>query len=799
MDRPSGTVTFLFTDIVGSTRAWESHPQEMRAVLAEHERILRVAFDRHGGYVFATGGDSFSVAFIAPDQAVQAALEGQGALNEGPFEAVGGLAVRMAIHTGLAEERDGDYFGPPLNRVGRMLSVAQGGQIVVSQTVADMVRYALPGDAQLRDLGKVQLKDVSVSQHLWEVTTTDVGTKLPKRTAVTAVMAFAVIAAAIAVFFPAGNDPETTPTTDTAPSTSTANASIPSLWHTQIDGEPLNIFTVGSGVYVAYRADVAYRLAAYDGYTGTPRWEHATADGPARYISTDAEGPSADLATNPDGSYLYVVSGAWLEVLHPDGEVIPRCATKLPLSLAGVAVDARGIYVLSGSTLHLVKNNPGGSLCLEIRGENTTAGRGALPVFGPFVAGNLIVTGDGLAVYGWDADSLRPKWQFPAIGSLPVKGLQVEYRQEFSVQGSNVNQTAVLVHTTDLADPEAPWKFIHLDPDRPPAEGELGNQEVDRLSPAVLFHDLIGVVEPSGDLVFYDLNLEVEASRFHGPIRAAISTNSFVVIATETSEADLEGESTNSLRWLRPREGTVRYEVVLPTGPIRALSGSEDLIHVLTEDGHIYSFPTVPGTTPQSDPYVRPPLPTANTDPIAAVEALHDALNSGSVQRTKQHLAVGALANYGIPDGTLWSGIYRQEYWEPHVEADGLLGARWTVTDCTSAPRTRGGPGVLVKCRLTFTNDVRDAAGEPPVTQDQSFAAYNGLIYEFGERSSADKSPALDALDEWLQENYLESWDAFCRGEAGGGTFYYGGGLLDVECARFRAEHLEEWAASLGG
>jgi len=153
MDRPSGTVSFLFTDIVGSTRVWESHPQEMRKVLADHERILRSVFEEQGGYVFATGGDSFSVAFRTPDAAIRAALAGQQDLADGPFEKVGGLAVRMAIHTGLAEERDGDYFGPPLNRVARMLSVAHGGRIVVSQTVAAMVRYSLPDGTHLRDMG----------------------------------------------------------------------------------------------------------------------------------------------------------------------------------------------------------------------------------------------------------------------------------------------------------------------------------------------------------------------------------------------------------------------------------------------------------------------------------------------------------------------------------------------------------------------------------------------------------------------------------------------------------------------
>jgi class 3 adenylate cyclase len=791
MERPSGTITFLFTDIVGSTRLWESHPLEMRQVLAEHERILRSVFEDHGGYVFTTGGDSFSVAFTTPDAAIRAALAGQRDLQNDPFEPVGGLAVRMAIHTGLAEERDGDYFGPPLNRVARMLSVAAGGRIVVSQTVAGMVRYSLPDGTHLRDLGKVQLKDVSIAEHLWEVTTTDAKAKRFKRLGLmVGAAAITALATAVVVSFPSGDESSSTTTAELAPTTSTGTVSIPWLWGQEIDGKPISLFTVGPGVYVAYRTDGEYHLAAFDGYTGTPKWEFDTADGPARYVATDAEGPATDLSTDPDGYYIYVVSGAWLEVLHPNGRPIPGCATRLPISVAGVAVDARGVYVLGGSTLHLVKSNPGGSLCMEIREENPTAGRGALPVFGPSIAGNLIVTGDGLAVYGWDAAGLQLQWQYPQSGSLSVKGLHVEYRQQSSVQGT-VNQTTVLVNSTD---PEASWKLIHLDPNQPSGQIEIASREVDRAAPPIVYHDLIGVVEPAGDLVFYDLGLEVEVSRYPGPISAAVSTESFVVTVGQSSaEDDSEGYL---IRWLRPADGSIRDEIRVATGRIVGLSGNDDLIHVVTEEGGLYAYPARPGTIPQAGPTVKPPLPTAMRDPIAAVEALHEALNTGSVQRTRQHLAVGALLHFGIPDGTLWSDIYRHQYWEPHVEADGLLGAQWTVSDCTSSPRTRGGPGDLVECELTFTNNVRNAAGESPVTKPQSFVVYHGLIYEFGEQSSTIRSPALGALDAWLQLNLNEAWNRICQGkEAGSGL--YQGQPIDVECSRLRAEHLDEWAASL--
>jgi class 3 adenylate cyclase len=111
---PSGTVTFLFTDIEGSSRMWERKPQAMAGALARHDDILQSTIEDHGGYVFKTVGDAFCAVFSTAPEALQAALSTQRALlvNEDLGEA-GPLLVRMALHTGSAEERDGDYFGPP--------------------------------------------------------------------------------------------------------------------------------------------------------------------------------------------------------------------------------------------------------------------------------------------------------------------------------------------------------------------------------------------------------------------------------------------------------------------------------------------------------------------------------------------------------------------------------------------------------------------------------------------------------------------------------------------------------------
>jgi class 3 adenylate cyclase len=128
MTFPSGTVTFLFTDIQGSTRLWEEHPEAMRPALARHDALLREAIERHGGSIFAGGGDGLCAAFATAPEALNAALAAQQALMKQAWPESVPIRVRMALHTGAAELRDADYFGPPLNRVARMLTAAHGGR-----------------------------------------------------------------------------------------------------------------------------------------------------------------------------------------------------------------------------------------------------------------------------------------------------------------------------------------------------------------------------------------------------------------------------------------------------------------------------------------------------------------------------------------------------------------------------------------------------------------------------------------------------------------------------------------------
>jgi len=155
-------VTFLFTDIEGSTRLWDEHPDAMRAALERHDEILRSAFQAHGGYVFSTGGDGFGVAFARAGDALGAALASQAALASEPWPEGAVIRARMALHTGDVTERGGDYFGTPVNQTARLMALGHGGQVLCSGLTAGLVQAEVP----LIDLGEHRLRDLSGPQRV---------------------------------------------------------------------------------------------------------------------------------------------------------------------------------------------------------------------------------------------------------------------------------------------------------------------------------------------------------------------------------------------------------------------------------------------------------------------------------------------------------------------------------------------------------------------------------------------------------------------------------------------------------
>ncbi len=165
---PTGTVTFLFTDIQRSTRMWEEHTEAMSEALRRHDEIMREVIDRHEGYVFTTAGDAFAAAFQSAGEGVGAALDAQLALESEEWGDTP-VHVRMALHTGQAVERDGDYFGPTLNRCARLQSTACGGQVVISLATHKLLPGELPDGLGFRDLGEHRLKDLSRPERVYQL------------------------------------------------------------------------------------------------------------------------------------------------------------------------------------------------------------------------------------------------------------------------------------------------------------------------------------------------------------------------------------------------------------------------------------------------------------------------------------------------------------------------------------------------------------------------------------------------------------------------------------------------------
>ncbi len=183
---PTGTVTFLFTDIVGSTTLWERDPVAMEAAIEIHNAILRQAIQTNGGVVFKTVGDEFQVAFSTAPQALRAALQAQRNLAAALWNELGPMEVRMGIHTGVAYLDDsGDEYAVShtKNRGHRVMEAANGGQILISQESADLCQRSLPESVVLKDLGEHHIRNWKDPEHFYQVSAPDlVGSFPPLRT-----------------------------------------------------------------------------------------------------------------------------------------------------------------------------------------------------------------------------------------------------------------------------------------------------------------------------------------------------------------------------------------------------------------------------------------------------------------------------------------------------------------------------------------------------------------------------------------------------------------------------------------
>ena len=166
---PTGTVTFLFTDLEGSTRLWEEHPDAMQSALARHDEILRDAVDTNNGVIVKSTGDGIHAVFASAHDALRASVAAQHGLAEQAWATPQPLKVRIGLHTGEAEHRDGDYYGTATNRAARLMSVAHGGQILVSLSTEELLSDNVPGGFSLVDLGEHRLRDLSRADRVFQV------------------------------------------------------------------------------------------------------------------------------------------------------------------------------------------------------------------------------------------------------------------------------------------------------------------------------------------------------------------------------------------------------------------------------------------------------------------------------------------------------------------------------------------------------------------------------------------------------------------------------------------------------
>ena len=172
--------TFLITDIEGSTRLWEEHPESMPEALATHDGILRSVVEDRGGSVIKTTGDGLLARFDEPAMAMDAAIAAQrdlAPLTCGPGTQI---RVRMALHSGTAQSRGGDYFGSALNRVARLLAIGHGGQVLVSGVTVSLAADRIAGDAEMLDLGDHRLRDLDQPEHVFQLVAPGLQREFPR-------------------------------------------------------------------------------------------------------------------------------------------------------------------------------------------------------------------------------------------------------------------------------------------------------------------------------------------------------------------------------------------------------------------------------------------------------------------------------------------------------------------------------------------------------------------------------------------------------------------------------------------
>jgi outer membrane protein assembly factor BamB len=414
---------------------WDEAPEAMTGALARHDEIMRSVVEHHSGIIFKHTGDGICAAFESPGDALDAGLAVQAAFRAEVFS-IGQMAVRVAIHTGEAEEQHGDYRGPALNRVARLLDVAVGGDILLTDVAEGMVRATLPADVELADLGEHRLRDIKEPGHVYYVEMP--GKARAGRAAapwLAALAATALVAGAIAMFSltsPPGTGtpettiaPELTTTVPVASPTTGPVGEVPPKW-VVYPGGTFNTLTAHDDVVIAGSQSTG--LHAYWAAGSAGVW-------PAQGLVVDADRPlvepfGAPVAGTPVVGNQLVFYSTLLGTLHAvdfeTGELrwwhrFERCLGDecTPVVPSQPAIRGDAVVVAAGSDLYKFDAPTGDFLRVEGGFGSAMAG----PTFG----GDFVYVAERSSVFQYRAEDLTLLQSLFVGDDLPV-GYQADVR-----------------------------------------------------------------------------------------------------------------------------------------------------------------------------------------------------------------------------------------------------------------------------------------------------------------------------------------------------------------------------------
>ena len=667
-EAPTGTITFLFTDVEGSTRLWQQHPQAMREALAQHDRIVRDAIETNDGYVFSTGGDSFATAFAGPIDAMRAALDAQHALSLADWGEVGALKVRMALDTGLAEHRDGDYFGPPLNRVARIEEQGAGGQILVSNTTADLIRFGLPGGFELTPLGERKLRDVERPVQLFQLQPE--ATAGPSRgllvggmVASGAVLAVVIIAAILL----ATRSPSVGQAEGETTQAPTGDASIEPVWSVELPGPAADVHVEHGAIHLASSAGGTSTLRALGASDGDERWVFETegalrggihSDGRALYLLTS---PAA--GQNIGGDRLWIVDPA-------NGNQVVGCGLVLATADSSVAVTPEAVFVLSatGPVYRVETDTDGSGRCHEHALENRFYALAPPMASGPVPAGSALMLGDSQRLYQLDASDLgSDAFYFPAEGRV------TGYRGTPEA----VDAAAVRIQTPTAIEETIPVYAVD-------GEGLLHSSPdgVVAMAPTELTVAWTPLVDTAGVILVVDGTLaryshDLSTVRWEadvGTVRHAELGNGVVYLIDDDGVRVLDADSGDPL-W------------ALETGSALSATGDGSRVFVVMDNDRIDAYRIGDDA---DDVSVSEPIPPREVaDPIDVVERYYTAYNSGDADAVLRLYATDAIADAEV--GGVARSLMREVIQDEFTDLlSGAIAFEWQIEirNCVIAEQT---------------------------------------------------------------------------------------------------------------